>query len=101
VAKEGEGDKAESWVTLQASEAPALAAPAAAVTPATAPTDTKPAADATAPAAPAPATPEPVAKQVSELGRKLDGWAFKLPKYLADRLTWGEDDLLKKPDGTS
>jgi hypothetical protein len=114
VVKTGEGDKAESWVvfamaqgeplTPQAPAAQPAAAPPApdAAKPAEPPKEEAKADDATAKDAAQPEKKKSPAERVAELKSKLDGWAFKLPDYAAQRMTWKVDDLLAQPgDGTS
>jgi hypothetical protein len=55
------------------------------------------AADAKADAAPPPSPEE----QVAKLEAALEGWAFEVPQWQAQRLTWTADDLLKPADKTS
>jgi Domain of unknown function (DUF4340) len=67
----GEGETAEYWLTLRTS----------------APT----------------ATPDPI-KEASPLAdeiRKLDGWAYQVPAYMADRMKGGLDGLLAEPTPAS
>ena len=71
VATVGEGETTRRWLTLLSS-APAGAA------------------DPTASAPP-----------LNERVRKLDGWAYEVPPYLADRLTGGLDQLLAEPTPAS
>jgi hypothetical protein len=87
---------------------PAPAAPAAAVQPApAAPDAAKPAEqpakdEAKADEAAQPEKKKSAAERVADLKAKLDGWAFKLPDYATQRMTWKVDDLLAAPgDGTS
>ena len=71
IAKLGEGDAAESWATF-------MVAPAGTPSPST---------DTTA--------------RANELAGRLNGWAFKLPPYMADRLVGGLDQLLAEPEPAS
>jgi hypothetical protein len=43
----------------------------------------------------------PPAERVAEIDAKVEGWSFKLPRHLAERLLYGRADLLAKPAGTS
>jgi hypothetical protein len=66
----GDGETAEHWVTLQATD---------------------------------PIGDTPASGQSNRVpgGRKLDGWAFKVPPYVAERLTLGLDQLLaEQPSGS-
>jgi hypothetical protein len=92
MAKTGEGDKAEHWVTLAATPGEPLAPPAppAGETPAEAATPT-----------PAPSAAVPPAQRAAELNAKLDGWAFRLSEFAAARIGWTLDDLLAAPDAAS
>jgi hypothetical protein len=80
VLREGEGDTAEHWVKLDASDAAPIAP---------------------APAAEGAEAPRPLAERVAEIDRKVAGWSFQLPRYVADRLLYTRADLLAKPEGTS
>ena len=99
----GEGDEAAWWAGFTVS----AAAPAA--LPASAPSATPPTAaeSGTVEPASAAATDDPKSgpsEQLAtpeELKRKLEGWAFKLPSYLAERLGWRAEDFLKPADKTS
>jgi hypothetical protein len=51
--------------------------------------------------APAAEATKPLAERVAELKQKLGGWQFQLPSYIAERLTYGRDKFLAKPEGTS
>lgn len=79
---EGEGEAAKSWVILHAS---APAAPAA------------PAADGAANGEEA----KKPAERASEISARVDGWAYEIPPYLADRLDDGLDQLLAEPTPAS
>lgn len=86
VATTGEGEGAERWLAFTVAGAASAAPPAA------------PTADGTPPAT----AERPPAERAAELKGRLEGWAYKVPEYLADRLTWDLDDLLAEPaDGTS
>ncbi len=74
--KEGEGDDATFWVRFAASTGEPL------------------------PGQPAEGA-KPAAEQVAQLAARLDGWAFKLSRWSAERLGWGRDDLLQPADKTS
>lgn len=76
IQKEGQGDDAVFWVKLGASSGTPLAGEAS--------PDGK-----------------PVAEQVAALAPRLDGWAFKLSRWTAERLVWTLDDLLQPADKTS
>jgi hypothetical protein len=76
VQRQGEGDDAAFWVKLEASPGTPRAG------------DLPPGA-------------KPVAEQVAGLSGRLDGWAFKLPRWTAERLVWGRDDLLQPAAKTS
>jgi hypothetical protein len=82
VTKSGEGDGAETWVQLQASAKPPAAPPPA----------------ATDGAATAPPTAE---KRAADLNAKAQGWAYKVPTYLGDRLGASINDLLQDPQPAS
>jgi len=118
VVKTGEGDKAESWVVFAVAQGEPLTPPAPAATaqpaPPAAPDAAKPAEqpapakdeakaeDAAAKDAAQPEKKKLPAERVADLKAKVDGWAFKLPDYAAQRMTWKVDDLLATPgDGTS
>jgi len=76
VASLGQGETAERWATFAVAAAPATA----------------PQADTEAKSPP---------KRAEELAARLQGWAFRLPPYLADRLTGGLDQLLAEPEPAS
>ncbi len=76
VHREGQGDDAAFWVKLAASAG-------------------------TPPAGEPPAGTSPPAEQVAALAPRLGGWAFKLPRWTAERLVWTRDDLLQPADKTS
>ncbi|MCL6609264.1 MAG: DUF4340 domain-containing protein [Geminicoccaceae bacterium] len=76
VHKEGEGDDASFWVRFAAQTGEPL------------------------PGQPAEGT-KPAAEQVAQLAPRLDGWAFKLSRWSAERLVWTRDDLLQPADKTS
>jgi hypothetical protein len=104
VLKKGEGDKAEGWATFAVSAGQPLVSPPPAPAAAAPPPAPDAAASTPAPAAPAEAAAKkPTAEErVADLKRKVDGWAFKLPDFAGQRLTWGINDLLAAPgDGTS
>ncbi len=44
---------------------------------------------------------KPLAERVAELKAKVEGWQFQVPSYIAERLTYGRDKMLAKPEGTS
>ena len=69
----GEGESAKYWLTL------ATSAPAA------------------APAGADPAQASPAEPSLVERIGKLEGWAYQVPDYLAERLTGGLDGLLAEP----
>ena len=117
--RQGEGEDAAWWAVFTPSAATPDGAPAQAAPPnppaveGTAPSGA-PAVEANAPGgAPAgegaaggqppaaPAAPD-AARQVADLSKALNGWAFKLSEYLAQRYAWGQADLLadrKPPQG--
>ena len=115
---EGQGEKEEHWLAMQVAEGQPVAAPEP---PAPAPAAAAaPAADAAEPeqAAATPAADEakpeeatavaetvppakPLAERVAELKAKVEGWQFQVPSYIAERLTYGRDKMLAKPEGTS
>jgi hypothetical protein len=98
---EGEGDAAKHWVTLEVEKGQPAAEPAETPGPAAEAATPAPAAEA-APAKVEPADQaKPLAERVEELRRRLGGWQFELPSYLAERLTYDRDKLLAKPEGTS
>ena len=68
--KQGEGDDAEYWAVLAASAGQPL------------PGEPK-------------AGAKPLEQQVAELNAEIGPWAFKLSRYLAERLFWKQDELLK------
>ncbi len=76
VHKEGEGDEATFWVRFSTGTGEAL-----------------------------PGEPSngaaPVAERASQLGARLDGWAFKLSRWSAERFTWTREDLLEPAQKTS
>lgn len=74
---EGTGEAAQHWATIAVSAAP-----------------DPPTAQA------APPGGAPIEERIALLRARLDGWAFKIPGYLAERVGWGMADLLK-PEGTS
>ena len=76
VHKEGEGDDAAFWVRFLASAGEAW--------PGASPADGK-------------SAPE----QAATLAARLDGWAFKLSRWSAERLVWTRDDLLQPADKTT
>lgn len=76
VHKEGEGDDAQYWVRFAAQVGEPL------------------------PGQPAEGT-KSAAEQVAALAPRLDGWAFKLSRWSAERLVWTRDDLLQPADKTS
>jgi hypothetical protein len=76
VHKEGEGDDAQYWVRFAAQVGEPL------------------------PGEPAVGA-KPAAEQVAALAPRLDGWAFKLSRWSAERLVWTRDDLLQPADKTS
>lgn len=84
---EGEADKEVHWLAFQVGEGQ----PAAAAVP-----EAKPEGEAK----PAEAA-KPLAERVAELKRRLEGWEFQIPSYVAERLTYGRDKLLAKPEGAS
>lgn len=75
--RQGEGEAAKSWVILHATAPDA--APAATG-------DAAQSADAKKPA-----------ERASEISARVDGWAYEIPPYLADRLDDGLDQLLAEP----
>jgi Domain of unknown function (DUF4340) len=87
VQQEGHGEEAAYWARVEVAEGSADG------------TSTTAAADPTAEAA----APEPDTNDgLGEADRwRLEGWAFKLPKYVADRFAWTVEDLLAPADGTS
>lgn len=102
LAKMGEGDAAERWLTLSASakeEPPAPAATAPAPVPAATPeaSDGAPPAEAAA----APAKAATAAERAAELQARFSGWAFKVAPYLGDRVATSLDGLLADPAGAS
>jgi hypothetical protein len=123
VVQEGEGDALSHWAVFDVERAaqpaadgspvappslapaaadPGAANPAIAAAPAGEAANPVPdAATAAAPAAEAASGGQNAATSTAELGRKLEGWAFKLPPYLAERLGWGAEDFLKPADKTS
>ena len=76
VHKQGEGDDAQYWVRFAAQVGEPL------------------------PGEPAVGA-KPAAEQVAALAPRLDGWAFKLSRWSAERLVWTRDDLLQPADKTS
>jgi hypothetical protein len=87
-----------SWITLEASAAPAAAAPPAAATPTTAdgaapPTET--AASAETPATPAATDP---AAEAERINAKVRGWRYKIASFQYDQMTRRMADLLKAPN---
>jgi hypothetical protein len=89
LAKLGEGDGAESWVQLAVAPREA----GAAQPPAQAPTQEG--------AAAAPAAEKTPAERAATLAARVQGWAFKIPPYLADRLGGGLEGLLADQRGAS
>ena len=79
--RQGEGEAAKNWVILHATASDA--APAATG-------DAAQAADAKQPA-----------ERASEIAARVDGWAYEIPPYLADRLDDGLDQLLADPTPAS
>ncbi len=75
----GEGDAAQNWLTLDTSAPPA----GVAAEPAQGEDGAKPAAT------------------LADRVRKLEGWAYEVPSYLADRLKGGLDQLLAEPTPAS
>lgn len=45
--------------------------------------------------------PPAAAERAALLKAKLEPWAFELPSYLAERMTWTLDDLTAPPEGAS
>jgi hypothetical protein len=76
VATLGQGETAERWATFAVTAPPA-----------------------SAPQADTPA--KPPTKRAEELTARLQGWAFRLPPYLADHLTGGFDQLRADPEPAS
>jgi hypothetical protein len=95
LAKLGEGDAAASWVQL----AVAASEPSAVQPPAQLPEQAQLPDQKGAAAAPAPEkTP---AERAAALASRVQGWAFRIPPYLADRLGGGLDSLLADQPGAS
>jgi hypothetical protein len=99
---QGEGDAAEDWVRLEASASPSPLQPAAAPAnpPGAGETKDNPAAansDAATDDQATPGTAEPLPERVAELNRRFEGWSYKLPNWLAERLVYKREDLLAKP----
>lgn len=44
---------------------------------------------------------EPLAERVDALAHRLDGWAFKISRYLGERLGWQREEFLKPAESTS
>ena len=84
---EGEADKEVHWLAFQVGEGQPVAADAP---------EAKPEGEAK----PAEAA-KPPAERVAELQRRLEGWEFQIPNYVAERLAYGRDKLLAKPEGAS
>lgn len=76
VHKEGDGDEANFWVRFAVSEGTPMPGEAA--------SDAKPAAE-----------------QARALVARLEGWAFKLSKWSAERFLWQLEDLLEAAEKTS
>lgn len=87
VASIGEGDGAERWLQLSASAKEPAAAPAPAATDA--------GAGATSGDKPA------VAARAEALNRRVQGWAFKIPTYLGDRMGASLETLLEEKQPAS
>jgi hypothetical protein len=100
-ARIGEGDKVEWWARLEVGDG-AAARPGTPVSPAGTPTAAQPAVGEAAPADQAAAPPaSPAIPSAEELKGKLEGWAFKLPAYLAERVGWTTEEFLKPAESTS
>ncbi len=82
---EGTGDAVEHWVRLTA-EPPVAPAPAA--------NTQEPSATETTDAAEAEPKPDPAAA-TARLAQRVDGWTFKVPRWVTDRLLVTRDDLLE------
>ncbi len=89
----GEGDDAEYWIAFTAREVAPRERPKAAE-------DAEGEARADDEAA-AKEEPRPVAERVAALQERLEGRVFKVSPYLAKRLLWRVEDLLKEPDKAS
>lgn len=95
---QGEGDAAEHWAALSV-EAPAPAPAVAAAGPvdgtatADAATPAEAAASEVAEMADEPVTSDPTA-DAAKLAKRVDGWTFKLPRWVTERLVGDRDALL-------
>ena len=76
---QGAGDKAEHWIILAAAKEPPLGQEPA----------------------PGAAAPSPPAARLAAMRAEVDGWAFKVPDYIASRMAWKESDLLTDANGAS
>lgn len=85
--REGEGDAAQNWLLVKASadETAPVTAPAE-------PTATE--------AAPAPETKKPT-ERAAEIATRVDGWAYQIPPYLAERFDDNLEKLLAEPTPAS
>lgn len=88
---EGEGDAVQHWVRLTA-EPPVAAAPAPSPA-ASLPAEATDPAEPTEPAD-AQSQPDPAAA-TARLAQRVDGWTFKVPRWVTDRLLVTRDDLLE------
>jgi hypothetical protein len=93
--KLSEGDAAERWVQLAVAPRESAAAPP--------PAQQAPMAEgaAAAPAAEEAPPEKSPAERAQALASRVQGWAFKIPPYLADRLGGGLDGLLADQPGAS
>ena len=85
--REGEGDAAQNWLLLRASvdaTVPASAPPEPAATEAT----------------PAPEVKQP-ADRAAAIAARVDGWAYQIPPYLAERFDDNLEKLLAEPTPAS
>ncbi len=85
----GEGDEAEYWIAFTAAEVAPRDRPAAAG-------DADPSAETVTEE-----EREPVAARVATLRKRLEGRVFEVSPYLAKRMLWRVEDLLKEPESAS